>query len=68
MKAKLADEVDDIVSGIVLLRIPNESAWTFYLEGQDCQSLGELVCINYSHSSNACDVKTNTIFPCYGLS
>ena len=46
-KVKLADELDELVDGIILLRIPNESVWTFYLEGQDCQSICKLkdVCI-----------------------
>jgi superkiller protein 3 len=39
-KAVLSQEVQDLVSGIVLLRIPNELAWTLYIESKDAKTIG----------------------------
>lgn len=40
-KAVLFAEVDDMASGVVLLGIPDELAWTFVIEGKDCDTIGE---------------------------
>ncbi|KAI0644651.1 TPR-like protein [Trametes meyenii] len=34
-KARLAGEISEMVSGIVLLKIPNELAWSLYIESRD---------------------------------
>ncbi|GJE96722.1 TPR-like protein [Phanerochaete sordida] len=38
-KAKLASEVQDLVSGMVLIKIPNELAWTLFIESKDAKTL-----------------------------
>lgn len=38
-KARLSAEVQDLVAGIVLLKIPNELAWTLYLEGRNAKTI-----------------------------
>ncbi|EKM54043.1 uncharacterized protein PHACADRAFT_145635 [Phanerochaete carnosa HHB-10118-sp] len=38
-KAKLASEVQELISGIVLLQIPNELAWTLFIESKDAKTL-----------------------------
>lgn len=38
-KAKLASEVQDLVSGMVLLKIPNELAWTLFIESKDAKTI-----------------------------
>lgn len=40
-KPILFDEVEDMASGAVLLEIPDEVAWTFVVEGKDCDTIGE---------------------------
>lgn len=47
-KNKLAHEVQDLVSGIVLLKIPNELAWSLYIESKDAKTIGTLFMFNYS--------------------
>lgn len=44
-KSRLRNEVIEMVNGIVLLRIPNELAWTLYFETQDHDALGEPRCL-----------------------
>ena len=39
-KARLALEVEDLINGIVLLKIPNELAWTLLLESKDAEHIG----------------------------
>lgn len=39
-KISVLKELDELVNGIVLLRIPDELAWMIYLEGQDCEIIG----------------------------
>ncbi|KAI0700930.1 TPR-like protein [Cytidiella melzeri] len=41
LKKKLSEEVQDLVSGIVLLNIPNELAWNLHIEGTDAASIEE---------------------------
>ncbi|KAI0268796.1 TPR-like protein [Gloeopeniophorella convolvens] len=38
-KRQLAAEVDKQVSGMVLLRIPDELAWSTFIDGQDCETI-----------------------------
>lgn len=40
-KAKLSAEVQDLVAGIVLLGIPNELAWSLYLESKNAKTIDE---------------------------
>ena len=40
-KGQMSEELEEMVSGIVLLSIPNEPVWRYYIEGQDVYSLGE---------------------------
>ncbi|KAI0371043.1 TPR-like protein [Pilatotrama ljubarskyi] len=38
-KAQLAAEVDKLISGMVLLKIPDELAWTLFIESKDAPSI-----------------------------
>ncbi|TFY67241.1 hypothetical protein EVJ58_g1753 [Rhodofomes roseus] len=38
-KARIAAEVEEQINGIVLLEIPNELAWTLFIEGKDPESI-----------------------------
>lgn len=40
-KATLLKELDELVNGVIVLRIPDELAWMIFLEAQDCDSVGE---------------------------
>ncbi len=40
-KLKLSQEVQELISGIVLLNIPNELAWNLHIQGIDASSIGE---------------------------
>jgi superkiller protein 3 len=40
LKKQLSEEVQDMISGIVLLNIPNELAWNLYIEGTNAASIG----------------------------
>jgi hypothetical protein len=33
-------EVDKLVSGAVLLRVPDELAWTTFIDGKDSETIG----------------------------
>ena len=39
-KARLALEVEDLINGIVLLKISNELAWALLLENKDAEHIG----------------------------
>jgi superkiller protein 3 len=40
MKRQLAIEVEKLISGVVLLRIPDELAWSTFIDGQNCEVIG----------------------------
>jgi superkiller protein 3 len=40
LKNELRQEVDELVRGVILLKLPNEFAWTLYMEEQDCETMG----------------------------
>ena len=40
-KGQVSEELEEMVNGIILLGIPNEPAWRYYIEGQDVYSLGK---------------------------
>lgn len=40
MKRQLAIEVEKLISGVVLLRIADELAWSAFIDGQDCELIG----------------------------
>jgi hypothetical protein len=42
-KTQVSEELEEMVNGIVLLGIPNEPVWKYYIEGQDAYSLGECI-------------------------
>ena len=42
-KETLRKEVQEMVNGIVLLEIPNELAWSLYIEGKDAATIGKLL-------------------------
>jgi len=42
-KGQVSEELEEMVDGIVLLGIPNEPVWKYYIEGQDVYSLGERI-------------------------
>ncbi len=39
-KARLAAEVEELINGIVLLKIPDELAWTLLTESKDAERIG----------------------------
>ncbi|KAF9451265.1 protein prenylyltransferase [Macrolepiota fuliginosa MF-IS2] len=41
IKLKLMEEVDEQIRGVILLKIPNEFAWTLYMEEQDCETMSD---------------------------
>lgn len=41
-KKKLATEVQDLVNGMVLLRIPDELAWTIFIDGKNSETVGAM--------------------------
>lgn len=42
-KARIASEVESLTEGVVVLGIPDELAWTIYIDGQDSDSIGQLI-------------------------
>ena len=40
-KAKLAAEVEELINGMILLKIPDEAAWTLSIESKDAAHIGE---------------------------
>ncbi|KAG6854057.1 hypothetical protein C0991_011035 [Blastosporella zonata] len=38
-KSNLLSQVDELVKGVVILKIPDELAWTTYLESTDCETV-----------------------------
>ncbi len=40
-KARLAVEVEELINGIVLLKIPDEAAWMLSIESKDAARIGE---------------------------
>lgn len=40
-KGQVSEELEEMVNGIILLNIPNEPVWRYYIEGQDIYSLGK---------------------------
>lgn len=43
LKRQLAIEVEKLISGVVLLRIPDELAWSSFIDGQDCEVIGTAI-------------------------
>jgi hypothetical protein len=39
-KTKIANEVDGLVNGAILLGIPEELAWAIFFERKDCETIG----------------------------
>ncbi len=52
MKRKLATELEKLVSGTVLLRIPDELAWSTFIEGQDSETISTVASLLSFASSN----------------
>jgi hypothetical protein len=50
MKRQLAIEVEKLISGVVLLRIPDELAWSSFIDGQNYEVIGTAI----SSSDCAC--------------
>lgn len=40
-KHELSKEIDELIRGVILLKIPDELAWTLYVEEQDCEAMCE---------------------------
>jgi superkiller protein 3 len=40
-KRELGKEVDEMIRGVILLKIPDELAWTIYVDEQDCETMGK---------------------------
>jgi superkiller protein 3 len=40
-KTATLKELDELVNGVVLLRIPDELAWIIFLESQDFEIIGQ---------------------------
>jgi hypothetical protein len=43
MKRQLAIEVEKLISGVVLLRIPDELAWSAFIDGQNYELIGTAI-------------------------
>jgi superkiller protein 3 len=43
LKGQLAIEVEKMISGVVLLRIADELAWSSFIDGQDCEVIGTAI-------------------------
>ncbi|KAK7466875.1 Superkiller protein 3 [Stygiomarasmius scandens] len=41
MKNKIREEITDLISGAVLLKLPDELAWTLFIEGKDVETISE---------------------------
>lgn len=41
LKENLASEVQEMVNGMVLLSIPDELAWTIFIDWKDSETIGE---------------------------
>lgn len=50
-KTKVAADVEEQINGMVLLKIPNELAWTLFIEAKDAESIGECVFWNLVSTS-----------------
>ena len=42
-KRQLAIEIEKLVSGAVLLRVPDELAWSTFIDGKDSETIGTVV-------------------------
>ena len=42
-RARVSEELEEMVNGIILLGILNEPVWRYYIEGQDAYSLGRCI-------------------------
>ena len=40
LKARIAGELDSLVDGIVLLGIPDQMAWSLFINSKDCETIG----------------------------
>ena len=40
MKRQLAIEVEKLISGVVLLRVEDELAWSAFIDGRDRETIG----------------------------
>jgi len=45
LKKTLAVEVQELVSGMVLLQIPDELAWLLFIDGKDCETIGKMIMV-----------------------
>lgn len=43
MKRQLAIEVEKLINGVVLLRVPDELAWSTFIDGQNCEVIGTAI-------------------------
>ena len=41
-KRQLAKDVEKLISGAILLRLPDELAWSVYIDEQDCETIGNV--------------------------
>ena len=41
-KTRVCAELDALIDGAVILEIPDDLAWTLFIEQIDCESVGEL--------------------------
>ena len=44
MKAKIADELETLVNGVVVLGILDELAWNLFIDGKNCDTIRTLSC------------------------
>ena len=62
-KQKVWAEVMEMVNGMILLKIPNELAWSIYFETRDLETLGERP--RCSKSKRLMNAKDNTLSGIY---
>lgn len=41
-KVLIGKELDELVNGVVIIGVPDELSWSIFLEGKDCDAIGEL--------------------------
>lgn len=71
LKAEVSAELQNLVNGAVILRIPDELAWMIFIEGKDCDTIGRFIISNQCHcieTDDSLTVQTDTILTRYASS
>lgn len=57
LKAQIASELEGLVNGAIVLGIPDELAWTLYIEGKDCDTIGQPFSFSLRHMLMSCLIR-----------